>query len=70
MAKTPPGKLWMRVHLGIFVIMLALLWPTLTIWVNSVPYVVLMSWVAMAYASVSSWQAARVERIEEKKDES
>lgn len=64
-----PGQRWKRIHLAVFTVMVALLPPTVTVWRNSTVYIVLMSWVAMAYAAISSWQASRVERMEEKRDE-
>jgi hypothetical protein len=60
-----PGRFFQRLHLGIFFLMCLLLVPTITIWRQSQTYIVMMSWVAMAYASVSSWQASRVEANQE-----
>lgn len=60
-----PGRFFQRLHLIIFIGMCLLLPPTVTIWRQSQTYIVMMSWVAMAYASVSSWQASRVESNQE-----
>jgi hypothetical protein len=53
---------WKRLHLTMFVIWVALLPPTLLWWSNSLPYVVYMSWYAIAIGHVSSWQASRAEQ--------
>ena len=64
-----PGRFFQRLHLMIFIVMCLLLVPTVTIWRQSQVYIVMMSWVAMAYASVSSWQASRVESNQEEEKE-
>lgn len=66
---TTTGKFWMRFHLGVFFLMLVLLPPTLLWWKGSVVYIVWLSWAALAYAAVSSWQAARVEIKQEAMEE-
>lgn len=59
------GKFFRRLHLAIFIFMLILLPPTILWWKDSIIYIAIMSWVAMAYAAISSWQAARVEENQE-----
>lgn len=63
------GKFWRRFHIGVFVVMVILLPPTLLWWTQSVVYLVWLSWAALAYAAISSWQAARVEENQENGDE-
>ncbi|MFG2359383.1 hypothetical protein [Streptomyces sp. NPDC048521] len=52
---------WKRLHMVLFFAWVALLPPTLLWWRNSIAYVVLMSWYAIAIGHVSSWQASRAE---------
>jgi hypothetical protein len=57
---------WKRLHLTLFFVWVILLAPTLLWWKESIPYIVAMSWYAIAIGHISSWQAARAERKEEK----
>jgi uncharacterized membrane protein YebE (DUF533 family) len=61
----PSGRFFAWLHLGVLAVMLVLLPPTILWWKSSLTYISLMSWVAMAYSAISSWQAARVERNQE-----
>lgn len=63
------GRLFVKIHLGIFIVMLLILPPTLIWWKDKLTYISLMSWVAMAYAAIGSWQAARVEENQERDKE-
>lgn len=60
---------WKRVHLGLFFAWLLLLPPSILWWRESLPYLVGMSWYAIAIGHISSWQSARVERKEEKDED-
>lgn len=62
------GTWWKRVHITIFVIMVILLPPTLLWWSESVVYLVWLSWAALAYSAIGSWQTARVEKKEDDRD--
>lgn len=56
------AQFWKRLHLVLFSVWVALLPPTLLLWRDSIAYVVLMSWYAIAIGHVSSWQASRAEQ--------
>ncbi|MFD7995510.1 hypothetical protein [Streptomyces mexicanus] len=57
---------WKRLHLAAFGVWVVLLPPTLLWWRNSITYIVLMSWYAIAIGHISSWQASRAEQEAEK----
>jgi hypothetical protein len=56
---------WKRLHLTLLGVWIVLLPPTLLWWRNSISYLVLMSWYAIAIGHVSSWQASRAEQESE-----
>jgi hypothetical protein len=60
------ARFWKRLHLALFAVWVLLLPPTILWWKDSIPYLVGMSWYAIAIGHISSWQAARAERKEEK----
>lgn len=51
-----------RLHASIFWACVAVLPPTLTIWRESVVYLVFISWAAMAYGALTAWQQGRTEQ--------
>lgn len=53
---------WKRLHLVLFFAWVVLLPPSLLWWRESIAYVVLMSWYAIAIGHISSWQASRAEQ--------
>ena len=63
------GRLWEWIH-GIAVIIFIIIWILAVPfgWIQSVTFVSHMSMIALVYAAVSAWQAARVERKEDEKD--
>jgi len=63
------GKAWKWVHFAFIFVFIAL-WGLAAIfgWLKSVSFVSHISMVALVYAAVSAWQAARTEQAEEKRD--
>lgn len=55
------GAFWRRVHFGLMLAWTALLVPTLAWWMDSVPWIVFMSWYAIVVSHFAAWQAARAE---------
>jgi hypothetical protein len=61
------GRFWRLVHFWLMVLWVVLAVPTFVLWLNSVPWLVFMSWYAIVVGQFGAWQAAR---IEEKAEES
>jgi hypothetical protein len=50
-----------RTHLILTLIWVVLLWPTLTVWRDSVPWVGIMSWWAIVISHWTTYVAARAD---------
>lgn len=53
---------WQRFHLVMLAVWVLLLPPSVLWWQQSIPYLVFMSWYAIAIGHASSWQASRAEQ--------
>jgi hypothetical protein len=53
---------WAKIHGASVIIWLALIWPSITIWRESVPYLVAISVAANVVGSAAAWTAARGDR--------
>lgn len=53
---------WQRFHLTMLAVWVVLLPPSVLWWKNSIPYLIFMSWYAIAIGHASSWQASRAEQ--------
>lgn len=61
---------WMiRFHMGATVLFALLILPSITLWKDSVPYLVAISVWANFAGHLSAWQAARVERRQDEIEE-
>ncbi len=56
-------------HLYLTVVWIILIIPSAVLWKDSVPYLVAISVYAVITGHISSWQAARVERIQDDDDD-
>ena len=52
---------WKRVQLACMIVWTVLIWPSVTIWRGSLPYLVFISVAANILASAAGWAAARAE---------
>ena len=52
---------WKRVQLACTLVWIVLIWPSVTIWRESLPYLVFISVAANILASAAGWAAARAE---------
>lgn len=53
---------WIKIHGFSTLIWLALVWPSVTVWRDSVPYLVAISVAANVVGSAAAWTAARGDR--------
>lgn len=76
--RLPSPATWARIHAGLSVFWLLLTIPAVTIWRDSVPFLVSISMAALVLGSIASWTAAKgdsnsptvehVDRLERKID--
>ena len=56
------SKFWLRLHGSLVVFWVLLTLPAVTLWRDSVPFLVSISMCALVLGSVASWQSARADR--------
>lgn len=59
--RAPSPKTWMRMHAGLALFWLLLTIPAVTLWRDSVPFLVSISMCALVLGSLASFQAARAD---------
>lgn len=57
--RPPSPKTWARVHLTLTVFWALLTIPAVTLWKDSVPFLVSISMAALVLGSIASWTAAK-----------
>lgn len=59
---TIPPAVWVRIHTGLAIFWTLLTIPAVTLWRESVPFLVSISMAALVLSSVSAVQAAKADR--------
>lgn len=60
--RAPSPSVWVKIHAGLTIFWMLLTIPAVTLWRDSVPFLVSISMAALILGSIASWTAAKADR--------